>query len=124
MGSASLVPSWVFDVAFFADPKMGPRTGGAVPMATDSTMLHALITCKKVVGKELKSFQNMWDDLQMGRQIGLSKAQKAWVEKRYNDLDLDGKPLPPPPEVKVRTKVTLPWEKEGHQKALKPPGRS
>ncbi len=92
---------------------------------TDSTMLHALLGSKKVTGKEQKAFQNMWDDLEMGRAVDLSKAQRAWVEKRYNDLDLQNKPLPPRPEVKVRTKVVLPWEAAGAKPLpLKPPGKS
>ena len=93
------------------------------PKVSDLTMLHALIGSRKLAGKEAKSFQDMWDDLQMGRQIGLSKAQRAWAEKRYNDLDLSGKPLPQKPEVKVRSKSPLLWEQPGHQKPLKPPGK-
>lgn len=92
---------------------------------TDSHMLQALLGSKQIIGRELKAFQNMWDDLQMGRMIKLSKAQHAWVEKRYDDLRLATKPLPPPPPVKVRTKVVFPWEKEGHRKELlKPPSRT
>lgn len=91
---------------------------------TDTTMLHALLVCGKIQGKELKAFQNMWDDLHNGRQIQLSKPQRAWVEKKYTDLDLHGKPLPPPPPVKVRPKAagSFPWE--NNPKPLKPPGRS
>ena len=104
-------------------PKEG-YTRMAEKTATDNTLLRALIGSKKVVGKELAAFQNMWDDLAMGRIIQLSKAQRAWAEKRYNDLDLSRLPLPAPPEVKLRQKVVFPWEKEDNfKKPPKPPSR-
>jgi hypothetical protein len=91
---------------------------------TDNVLLRSLIGSKKLVGKELASFQNMWDDLATGRIIQLSKAQRAWADKRYTDLDLARLPLPPPPEVKLRQKVVFPWEKEDNSKPPKPPSRA
>jgi hypothetical protein len=90
---------------------------------TDLTMLWALLSTKKLTMGERKAFQNMYDDLERGRMVGLSKQQRLWVEKRYTDLDLHGKPLPPrpaPKRVSAQT-TTLLWE---GKLPLKPPGRS
>lgn len=117
--SLSPTQSWESQGALAEPHPRGPMD----KKPTDITMLHALIACGKVLGKELKAFQNMWDDLHTGRQVQLSKPQRAWVEKKYTDLDLHGKPLPPPPAVKVRPKAAaFPWEND--PKPLKPPGRS
>jgi len=89
---------------------------------TDLTLLWAVISSKKLTPGEQKAFQNMYDDLRDGRMISLSKNQRIWVEKKYTDLDMHGKVVPPPPAPK-RTSAPagpLPW---ASKLPLKPPGR-
>jgi len=89
---------------------------------TDMTMLRALLGTQRLNPSERKAFQGMFDDLEFGKQTCLSKAQRAWVEKKFTDLDLANKPLPPPPPPRTaRERPKLPWEND--PKPLKPPTR-
>jgi hypothetical protein len=93
---------------------------------TDLTLLRALLDAglKRISGSEEKSFKGMLRDLESGMVIKLSKAQRAWVESRYNALDL-GRAYTDraPPKVKVILRPSGAesiWDKP---KATKPPGR-
>jgi hypothetical protein len=92
---------------------------------TDLTILRALLAShKRLTAGEERSFKGMLTDLENGKMIRLSKKQRDWVEKRYNDLGLDRAfKDAPPPVIAVRKEVpkSFPWEQN---RPLKPPGRS
>jgi hypothetical protein len=89
---------------------------------SDMTMLRAVLGTQNLNPSERKAFQGMYDDLEFGKQTCLSKAQKAWVEKKFTDLNLANKPLPPPPPPRTpRERPKMPWETG--DKPLKPPVR-
>lgn len=89
---------------------------------TDMTMLRAVLRHeRKLTAGQAKAFKAMLDDLERGQQVSLSKAQRAWVFQKFQDLDLEGKELPPAVKPKGTGKVpTFEWEKN---LPLKPPGR-
>lgn len=64
---------------------------------TDLQMLRAILvlSAKRLKPAEKRAFQGMYDDLQNGVIIHLSKKQRAWVKSVYQDHDLHMKPLPP-----------------------------
>jgi hypothetical protein len=72
---------------------------------------------------EERSFRSMLQSLESGVIIKLSKAQRIWVESKYNALDLDRAYInkaPPKVKVTLRTPGSNLWDKP---KPLKPPGR-
>ncbi len=98
-------------------------------MASEREMLENLLGDERVEGNERKAFQDMLDGLDPGRK--LSFKQHKWVQGRWERLDLgvgesmnlhssgrvpDADPFNP-------NAVTLPWERPGYEKPLKPPGR-
>lgn len=88
---------------------------------TDMNMLRAVLRFKhKLAAGQVKAFQAMLDDLEQGKQISLSKKQRAWVAQKFQDLGLEGKELPPAEVPKVKAKVEFEWAKN---LPLKPPGR-
>jgi hypothetical protein len=83
---------------------------------TDLSVLRALLAVKaRLSPSEDKAFTGMLTDLENGRIINLSKAQRQWAEQRYYHLQLDQVFRDtPPPKIKVRRDppVVFPWEKE------------
>ena len=93
---------------------------------TDLTLLRALLDAglKRISLSEEKAFRGMLRDLESGMIVKLSKAQRLWVESKYNALDLQRAYVnKAPPKVKVAVRPSgaeLIWDKP---KATKPPGR-
>lgn len=93
---------------------------------TDLTILRALLDAgkKSLSASEERAFKGMLADLEGGRLIRLSKAQREWAEKKYYDLQLDRAYRDKAPPViqtqKPKQPVVFPWEQN---KPLKPPGR-
>ena len=93
---------------------------------TDLTILRALLDAgkKKLSASEERAFKGMLGDLEGGRVVRLSKAQREWAEKKYYGLQLDqAYKNTAPPKVAVKTApapTVFPWELN---KPLKPPGK-
>jgi hypothetical protein len=93
---------------------------------TDLTLLRALLDAglKRISGSEEKAFKGMLRDLESGMLVKLSKAQRVWVESKYNALDLGRAYInKAPPKVRVTLRPSgseLIWDQP---KATKPPGR-
>lgn len=95
-------------------------------MKTDLTLLRALLDAglKRISASEEKAFKGMLRDLESGMIVKLSKAQRLWVEGKYNALDLQRAYVnKAPPKVKVTVRASgadTIWDKP---KATKPPGK-
>ena len=97
-------------------------------MAAEREMLEDLLEDERLGDKERKAFAGMLDDL--GPQ-GLSQKQLAWVQDRWEKLELGvGPSLNLFSSGKVKgadpgspNAVRLPWERDGYVKPLKPPGK-
>lgn len=95
-------------------------------MKTDLTLLRALLDAglKRISASEERAFRGMLRDLESGLIVKLSKAQRVWVEGKYNALDLQRAYLnKAPPKVKVTVRTSgaeTIWDKP---KVTKPPGR-
>jgi hypothetical protein len=93
---------------------------------TDLTLLRALLDAglKRISGSEERSFRSMLRDLESGLIVKLSKAQRLWVEGKYNALDLQRAYVDKaPPKIKVTVRPSGAesiWDKP---KVTKPPGR-
>lgn len=91
------------------------------------TILRALLDAgrKNLTASEEKAFKGMLDDLEQGRVVRLSKAQRQWAEGKYHHLNLDRayKDKAPPPRQKSKSSqpVEFPWQ---GKLPLKPPGKT
>lgn len=95
-------------------------------MKTDFTLLRALLDAglKRISLSEEKAFKGMLRDLESGLIIKLSKAQRMWVEGKYNALDLQrAYANKAPPKVKVVIRPSGSEQIWNKPKPLKPPGR-
>jgi len=93
---------------------------------TDFTLLRALLDAglKRISLSEEKAFKGMLRDLEGGMIVKLSKDQRAWVESRYNALDLQRAYVNKvPPKVKVIVRPSGAEQVWDKPKPLKPPGR-
>lgn len=94
--------------------------------ASDRDMLEALLEDPDRLGpNEENAFLDMLDRLCRGQQIGLTPAQRDWVERRYKRLELDAEEGAQNwvSSGKVeKTNVVLPYENLPRPKG--PPGRS
>jgi hypothetical protein len=95
-----------------------------VAKPTDLTILNALLAAKsKLSLSEVKVFRSMFEGLQGGGYVSLSKAQRLWAEKKFCDLGLDrlyADKAPPPYQSISKNRGT---SVAPPPKALKPPGR-
>ena len=98
-------------------------------MAADSEMLEDLLEDQRVEGNERKAFRDMLDGLLPGRMLTFK--QRKWVQGRWERLELGvGESMNlhssgrvPDADPSSPNAVTLPWERPGYSKPLKPPGR-
>lgn len=92
---------------------------------TDITVLRALLAVQtRLSSGDQKAFREMLTDLENGKIIRLSKAQRQWAEQKYYHLGLDRAfKDTPPPKIKVRKELVtkFAWEEN---RPIKPPGRT
>ncbi len=97
-------------------------------MASETEMLNALLEDERLDNRELKAFKDMKAFLKANRHRSLSEKQRKWVEGKFEQFDLGaGESLnlfstgKVPKQSYTKSSVTLPWEKPGYKKPLKPP---
>jgi len=93
---------------------------------TDLTLLRAILDAglKRISMYEERCFKSMLGDLERGAMIKLSRAQRQWVESKYNALDLDRAYINrAPPKVKVPQHGPIIQTVWDQPKVLRPPGR-
>ena len=97
-------------------------------MANEAEMIIALLGDERLSEKEQKAFKDMEDFLAANKHRKLSNKQYKWIEAKFEQLDLgSGESLnlfstgQVPKGSYTKSSVTLPWEKPGYKKLLKPP---
>jgi hypothetical protein len=61
---------------------------------TDLQVLRILLSLPHETLKERRPFQAMYEDLATGRQVKLTKKQRAWVDQIYFKHELDRRSVP------------------------------
>ena len=61
---------------------------------TDLQVLRLLLSLPHEALKERRPFQGMYEDLATGRQVKLTKKQRAWVDQIYFKHELDRRSIP------------------------------
>ena len=92
---------------------------------TDIQVLRALLSLApgKLSTSEKTAFQEMWDKVQTGLILRLSKAQRAWTDAVYDKHKLDEE-RPPVRNIPVRDKSLISRQLDSMPRPLKPPGRA
>ena len=94
-------------------------------MLVDKTLLKCVLGVPHLLkDKEKTIFRQMLEDIEHGKVIGLSKAQRSWVQGVYDDHDLKTyyETHPIPAKVWIREAPPVKYSWEGNL-PLKPPGR-
>lgn len=89
---------------------------------TDLKLLQILLSLPlgKLSVSEQSAFQAMYDQLKMGKIVGLSRKQRSWADTVFLKLGLHKVALPPIKNVPVKDKFQV--ELDTGPKVLKPPG--
>jgi len=72
------------------------------PPRTDRVVLNAILTCGKLKPAEKRAFQGMYNDIERGLVIDLTKKQRLWAESVYDKYNVSELRSAQRRDVKVR----------------------
>lgn len=81
---------------------MGPR-----PPRTDRVVLSAILSCGKLSRAEQSAFQRMYNELQDGMIIDLTKKQRLWADSVYDKYNVSELLSEQRREAKVRQQASF-----------------